>query len=111
MSGKRYKIAYTPEARDDVDDIYSYIALTLKEQKTASKLVGRLHREIKALSSFPGSNTIVEFEPWHEKGVRRMPVGNYNVYYGVDEEKHIIAILRVLYGGRDVEHIVNVEEE
>ena len=50
---------------------------------------------------------VVEFEPWHEFGIRRMPVGNYNVYYHVSTEQNIVTVVRIFYGGRDVENIVN----
>jgi toxin ParE1/3/4 len=44
-----------------------------------------------------------EREPWHSRGLRIMPVDNYCVLYIPDIEKAIVTIIRVMYGGRDIE--------
>ena len=107
MSGKKYAVAYTPEASEDLDDIYSYIAFSLRERKIAARITNEIRKEIRDLKVFPESCMVVEFEPWHELGICRMPVSNYNVYYHVDTEQYIITVLRIFYGGRDVENIIN----
>lgn len=44
---------------------------------------------------------LTEDEPWHTKGIRKMPVKNFLVYYLVDEEKKVVWITAVIYGRRD----------
>ena len=36
-----------------------------------------------------------------------MPVGNYIVLYIVDEESAVVNIVRVMYGGREIETQLN----
>ena len=43
----------------------------------------------------------IEEEPWHTKGIRKMPVKNFLVYYLVDEEKKTVWVTAVVYGRRD----------
>ena len=107
MSDANYRIVYTPDARDDLDDIYSYIAFSLSERQTAIKLTRRIRNEIRALNPFAESCEVVDFEPWKELGIRRLPVGNFNVYYLADTEAHVITIIRIFYGGRDIENIIS----
>lgn len=42
-------------------------------------------------------------ELWRSKGVRIMPVDNYVVLYVPDDEKGIVTVIRVMYGGRDID--------
>ena len=39
-------------------------------------------------------------------GVRKMPVENYLVCYLPDEKTRVVKVIRIFYGGRDVEHII-----
>jgi toxin ParE1/3/4 len=43
--------------------------------------------------------------------MRKMPVNNYVVFYLIDDPKHTVNIVRIFYGGRDVESIVRGETE
>lgn len=106
MSGKKYSVAYAPEARDDLDEIYSYIAFSLQERQVAKNLTERIRREIREIPPFVESYPVVDFEPWKSMGIRRMTVKNFNVYYHVNQDEGIVTVLRIFYGGRDVEHIV-----
>jgi toxin ParE1/3/4 len=38
-----------------------------------------------------------------------MPVDNYVIYYHVNLEEALVHVVRVVYGGRDVENILNNE--
>jgi len=44
-----------------------------------------------------------ENEPWCSRGLRIMPVDNYCVLYIPDAEKAMVTIIRVMYGGRDID--------
>lgn len=44
-----------------------------------------------------------ENEPWHSRGLRIMPVDHYCVLYIPDKEKAVVTIIRVMYGGRDID--------
>lgn len=44
-----------------------------------------------------------ENEPWHSRGLRIMPIDNYCVLYIPDSEKTLMSIVRIMYGGRDIE--------
>ncbi|MBQ8538462.1 MAG: type II toxin-antitoxin system RelE/ParE family toxin, partial [Ruminococcus sp.] len=37
------------------------------------------------------------------KGLRMMPVDNYIVFYIPDNDKNTVTIIRVMYGGRNIE--------
>lgn len=45
--------------------------------KKADKLSVRFERTILSLSEFPYRCPLVQKEPWHSKGIRRMPIKPY----------------------------------
>ena len=102
-----FHVEYSPEALDDLRAIYSYIAFHLKEHETASRQTGRIRREIRALSEMPERYAPVDWEPWASMGMRKLSVDNYVVYYLVEPAKRLVSIVRIFYGGRDIENIVN----
>jgi toxin ParE1/3/4 len=44
------------------------------------------------------------------KGLRVLPVDNYLVFYLPDESNNIVSVIRIMYGGRDIEKHLNGEE-
>ena len=96
------KIVYTHTARQDLRDIYEYIAYTLLVPDTARSLTDRIMADIRSLEKFPERNPLYKDEPWYSQGVRFLPVKNYLVFYTVKNETETVSIARIMYGGRDI---------
>ena len=111
MTQRKITFVYSDEALEDLDGIYTYIAVELQEKRIAANLIKRIRKEIRGLEPFSEMFQLVDWEPWHSEGVRRMLVGNYSVYYLPDRNSNSVKIIRVFYSGRDVEHIINGEDE
>lgn len=95
-------IVYTLAARQDLRDIYEYIAYTLLVPDTARSLTDRIMAEVRALEDYPERNPLYRDEPWHSLGVRLLPVGNYIVFYTADKAAGTVSVARIMYGGRDI---------
>ena len=104
---RKYRVSYAPEAYNDLGDIYSYIAFVLQEKRITSGLIKRIRKEVASLAVFPESYPAVDWEPWGSMGVRKMPVSHYVVYYLANIAEKAVTIIRIFYGGRNVENIVN----
>lgn len=102
-----YSVAYSPEALEDLKEIYSYIAFTLKEPNTAEGQLNRIRKEVRSLDFMPSRYALVDWEPWKSIGVHRIPVDNFAVFYIVDDDRHEVNVIRVFYGGRDVKNIIS----
>lgn len=111
MSDKKYSVTLSPEAKEDMRSIAAHISYTLKNKIAARSQTQRIRKEIRSLDHFPHRYTHVDWEPWRSDGVHKMPVNNFTVYYFVQEDLMDVKILRIFYGGRDVEHIVSSEDE
>ena len=94
-----YKIIYTEESEQDLVNVYRYIAMNLLVPETAKMQIDRIMNTIKGLNELPLRHKIYQYEPWHSKGLRVLPVDSYLVFYIVIEEEKSVAIVRIMYGG------------
>ncbi len=104
---ERYNIIYSPEALDDLESIYTYIAFDLQAGQSAQNQVNRIRDHIRKLDTFPEAFVLVDWEPWQSAGMHRLPVDNYVVYYLVNSEEMTVTVIRIFYAGRNIEEIVN----
>ncbi len=104
---EKYNVIYSPEALDDLETIYTYIAFELQAGQAAQNQVSGIRDHIRKLDTFPESFAIVDWEPWQSAGMHKLPIDNYVVYYLVDASILTVTIIRIFYAGRDVEGIIN----
>ena len=97
----RYEGKLTPQASRQIEETVQYISKILQEPKTARKWADTLQSEIQKLDSMPARYPLTEEEPWRTKGIRKMTVKNFLVYYLVDEERKTVWVTAVIYGRRD----------
>lgn len=97
-----FSVVYSSEARQDLRDIYEYIAYELLEPDTAAGQTNRIMKAARSLEQMPMRHRLYEEEPWHSQGLRFLPVDNYLIFYLPDETNNIVNIIRIMYGGRDV---------
>lgn len=98
-----FDVSYSEEARQDLRDIYEYIAYELLAPETAAGQTERIMKAVRSLEQMPMRQRLYEEEPWHSHGVRVLPVDNYLVFYLPDETNAAVRIIRIMYGGRDIE--------
>lgn len=87
--------------------IYSDIAFHFAERDTAKKQIDRIRREVRALNKMSERCAAVDWEPWASVNMRKLPVDHYVACYSVGRDARFVQIIRVFYGGRDVENIVS----
>lgn len=102
---ENYNVIYSPQALDDLKDIYSYIAFELLVPDTAKNQVDRIRKEIRSLDFMPARFPIVDWEPWKSMKMHKLPIDNFVVFYLAVSDTLTVRIIRILYGGRDIESI------
>lgn len=98
-----FEIEISDQADADLRNIYEYIAFALQSPENAGGQLDRLEERIMSLDQMPERFREYENEPWHSRGLHIMPVDNYCVFYIPDAENAVVTIIRVMYGGRDIE--------
>lgn len=102
-----FHVAYSAEARQDLRDIYEYIAYELLVPETAAGQTERIMKAVRSLEQMPMRHRLYEEEPWHSQGLRVLPVDHYLVFYLPDETSVTVNIIRIMYGGRDIDKQLN----
>ncbi|CCQ95285.1 Addiction module toxin, RelE/StbE family [[Clostridium] ultunense Esp] len=98
-----WKVIYTEQAENDLRGIYEYIAFSLLEPEIAKRQTKRIMEAAAKLNEMLFRCRLYEKEPWRGKGLRVLPVDNYLVFYLPVEDKETVAIIRIMYGGRNIE--------
>ena len=105
-----YQIELTNQAKNDLDEIYGYIAFTLLSPDVAANMYHSIIDCIRSLDSMPLRNALMDDEPWKSRGLRKCFVKNYTAFYLVDEVNAIVRIVRIMYSGRDIRYQLSESE-
>ncbi len=100
-----FDYSFTDAAKADLDEILSYISNELANPTAASSFFNNIEKTISQLVEFPKSGTIVENEFLTAKSIRKVPIGNYSLYYTPDSIPATIVIIRIIYSKRSPEWI------
>jgi toxin ParE1/3/4 len=98
-----WKVVYTGQAEQDLRQIYEYITFSLLEPGVGRNLSRRIMAAVAGLNQMPLRHRLYEKEPWHSKGLRILPVDNYLVFYLPVETHQTVVVIRIMYGGRNIE--------
>lgn len=96
-----FEIIITPDAEADLIELRNYIADVLFAPETALSYIRAIRNEISTLSELPGRIKPVADEPWRSRGLRKVIVKNFYVYFRIDENQKRVYILNVIYNKRD----------
>ena len=98
---KTYTVKITSQAEEQIQEIIFYITHELKAPSAALHLLDALENSIASLSHHPQRMTLISEEPWHTKGIRRLPVKNFLIYFWIDDTNMKVQVTAVIYGKRD----------
>ena len=111
----KFDVQISEQADRDLREIFTYIAVELQAPENAVGQLDRLEEAISRLDHMPEKFRRYEREPWRSRGLRVFPVDNFLVFYIPDMDTRVVTVIRVLYGGRDVdrelERHIEIEEE
>lgn len=102
----KWEYQLTQKADADLDDIVGYIAVELANPTAASDFVDKLQKAIEEARVFPESGALVVNEFIPDAEIRKKLVGNYIMYYLPDSDEKKIYILRIVYGRRNMDKIL-----
>jgi len=103
---KEYNIVISLPARQDISKLRRYIATELKEPLSAKKITDSINTAIASLDIFPQRYPVIEHEPYATRGIRKMLIENYIVFYEVNESVKKINVFRVIYNRRNWQMLI-----
>ena len=98
---KSYKIVITQPASQDLLEIARYSSNELREPATARKIIGRIKEAVMSLAEMPIRHALVADERLAARGIRKLPVETYIIFYVISDKTSVVTIVRILYGRRD----------
>ncbi|MBR0161960.1 MAG: type II toxin-antitoxin system RelE/ParE family toxin [Oscillospiraceae bacterium] len=98
-----YQLVFTDKAKSDLRSIYEYIAFSLQSRINADRQIDRIEKEVSSLSEMPERYRVLELGFSPDREVRILTVDHYCIIYHVAKETGTVQVLRILYGGRDLE--------
>ena len=104
-----WKVILAPDFRADVRAIHSYIANTLLVPEKALNQIRRIMDMDKSLNEMPMRFTLYEKEQWHSRGLRKVPVDNFIVFYWPNEKTKEVVAFHAFYGGQNIDEIMREE--
>lgn len=99
---KQYRVLITETAISDMDELYEYIAIELHAPETALGQYNRIADAIEQLSYMPERYHLFTAEPWKSRGLRRMNVDNYSVFFFISTDK--VVVTNILYSASDLDN-------
>lgn len=100
MSTNTYEIILTDTAKEELEEIYEYIANCLLEEKIAYKLMNKIEQHILRLEQNPYSCVEIHIKP-HNEAYRKLVIDNYIVLYNIEEKYKQVVVYRVIYEKKD----------
>jgi plasmid stabilization system protein ParE len=101
---KTYDVSLTPDAIDDLNRIYDYIALDKQMPDVAWTYIQRLEQSCRKMELAPVRG---QKRDDLRKNLRISPIDkNAIIAFEVDEEAQTVLILNIFYGGQDYETII-----
>ena len=101
-----YRIIITPDAEADLNELDDYISFYLMAPDIAISCIRYIRSKIAGLRKAPKRYRLIEDEPWHSRGIRRMNAKGFAVFYLINEVFHEVYVLNVIYQKRDIQHII-----
>ena len=98
-----YEVSFLPIAMQDAVEIVQYIKCELKNTSAAEKFSKDIRKSAKALETFPYKNSAYFPVRKLKHEYRKQLIGNYIMFYWVDEEKRSVTIARIIYARRNYE--------
>ncbi len=99
----KWQVVYSEQAELDLRSIYEYLAFSLLAPEVAKKQTRRIMDGITKLNQLPLRCKLYEKEPWQSKGLRILPVDSYLAFYIPVENQKTVAVIRIMYRGRNIE--------
>ena len=101
-----YNVRFLDQAEEDMIKIASYVASDLYHPIASNKLIEQLKESINGLKEFPKQHSVYDSYAPLEEEFREIVIGNYAIFYFIDEVRKIVFVAFVMYVKQDFDIIL-----
>ena len=98
---EKYKVQLSNQAKEDYRSIIRYIKYKLLEPNIAERYAKLIKNELNTLKNNPQKFAIIDYDIIKQYKFRKLIIKNYIAFYRINEDKKIVNVERILYGGTD----------
>jgi len=102
-----FKVKFSEQATDDLDGIIAYIEDELYNPQAAERFYNLVNKKRALLREHPYMFPLCPDEKLRAEGYRSVVIGNFIMFYLVDDDKSVVNIARILYRRRDIPSAFN----
>ena len=106
---KKYIVETTETSEQDLVNIISYLKYNLAGDIVADKYIDLFSQALKKLEDIAGSMPVIDEKLIKHKGIRKINVKRYIIFYTIDEIKNKAIVLRVGHDFMDWEKCLKDE--
>ena len=100
-----YSADFSEQAADNLSDITRYISDELYNPQAANRFYNEVANKLILLREQPYMFPLYHDEELSAKGIRSIVIGNFIMFFVIDDEKKVVSIVRILYGRRDIPYL------
>lgn len=104
---KQYKVILSASFKEELENIFVYISTNLKNTNAAIKIINEIFDKTNELETFPYKYPTYEIEPWESKGIRKLVVNSYLIFYIVYEDKSEVLVMHVFKSNRNMTDLID----
>lgn len=78
--------------------------------QNANAQLSRIEKAIASLDQMPERYRVYDRKNWRERNLRIMPVDKYLVFYVPTHDYSTVEVMRIMYGGRDIDRRLEMME-
>ena len=101
-----YRVTFSEQASDDLDRIIRYICYDLSNPSAASRFYVAVNDKLDLLRGNPYIYPLYHDDKLNALGYRFIIIGNYLLFFLIDNDSAAVSIVRILYGKRNVSSIL-----
>lgn len=94
----KYSITLWESAKQDLEDIYRYLALECAEPEIARSVIEKIHETIHSLDTMPHIYHQISKGKYARKGYRQVTVKNFAIIYTVSVKQKRVSIVSIRHG-------------
>lgn len=107
----KYNVLILGSAYQDIEELTLYIRDELVNPQAANKIADEIFDVVENLSGFPYSNPVyIPIKPLKHE-YRKVLVGNYLLFYYINEIDKEVIVSRVIYGKRNLSRQIKDEKD
>ncbi len=96
-----YKVMLTDYAMNQISSVVDYISDELRAPETAEVWLEKLKSGMETLAFMPDRVLLTDEEPWRSRGIRKLIIMNYYIYFWINRSEKTVWIIAVIYSGMD----------